>query len=89
MSYQQRDADGGGGGVPSGRRFPAWLLVTLVVLVLSLLFVSQNRRRVKVDFLVFDRQARLWVVILIAMALGALLIEAVHLAARRRRAPKG
>jgi uncharacterized integral membrane protein len=88
MTYEQRDSGDGGGRVPRGRAFPAWLIVTLVVVVVSLLFISRNRRRVKVNFVVFDRQARLWVVILIAMALGALIAEALHLAVRRRRASK-
>ena len=44
-----------------------------------------NRTRVKVDFIVFDRQARTWVVILISMALGALLAEVIRLAVKRRR----
>ena len=89
MSYQERDVDGEGRGAQGSRGVPAWLIVTLVIAVLSALFISQNRGRVKVDFVLFDRQARLWVVILIAMALGALLVEAVRLGAKRRRTSKG
>ena len=71
-----------------GKGFPPWLIAVLVVGVVSVLFIMQNRTRVKVHFIVFDRQARTWVVILISMALGALLAEAVRLAVkRRRRAP--
>ena len=51
----------------------------------SALFISQNRRRVKVDFVLFDRFARTWVVILIAMGLGALLAELVRATVKRRR----
>ena len=71
-----------------GKGFPPWLIAVIVVGIVSVLFIMQNRTRVKVHFIVFDRQARTWVVILISMALGALLAEAVRLAVkRRRRAP--
>ena len=71
-----------------GKGFPPWLIAVIVVGVVCVLFIMQNRTRVKVHFIVFDRQARTWVVILISMALGALLAEAVRLAVkRRRRAP--
>jgi uncharacterized integral membrane protein len=71
-----------------GKGFPPWLIAVIAVGIVSVLFIMQNRTRVKVHFIVFDRQARTWVVILISMALGALLAEAVRLAVkRRRRAP--
>ena len=77
--------DRGSDGLPKGKGFPRWLVAVLVVAVVSLLFISQNRRRVKVDFVVFDRFACIWVVILISMALGALLAEAIRLSMKRRR----
>ena len=49
---------------------------------------SSSRRtasRVNVDFILFDRDARTWVVIIVSMALGALLAEFVRLALKRRR----
>ena len=71
-----------------GKGFPPWLIAVIAVGIVSVLFIMQNRTRVKVHFIVFDRQARTWVVILISMALGALLAEVVRLAVkRRRRAP--
>jgi uncharacterized integral membrane protein len=68
-----------------GKGFPPWLVAVIVVGIVSLVFIMQNRTRVKVHFIVFDRQARTWVVILISMALGALLAEVVRLAIKRRR----
>ena len=68
-----------------GKGFPPWLIAVLVVGIVCVLFIMQNRTRVKVHFIVFDRQARTWVVILISMALGALLAEVVRLAVKRRR----
>ena len=73
------------GKVGPGKGFPPWLIAVLAVGVVSVLFIMQNRTRVKVHFIVFDRQARTWVVILISMALGALLAEGVRLAVKRRR----
>ena len=52
-----------------GKGFPPWLIAVIVVGIVSVLFIMQNRTRVKVHFIVFDRQARTWVVILISMAL--------------------
>jgi uncharacterized integral membrane protein len=68
-----------------GKGFPPWLIAVIAVGIVSVLFIMQNRTRVKVHFIVFDRQARTWVVILISMALGALLAEVVRLAVKRRR----
>ena len=68
-----------------GKGFPPWLIAVVVVGIVSVLFIMQNRTRVKVHFILFDRQARTWVVILISMALGALLAEVVRLAVKRRR----
>ena len=68
-----------------GKGFPPWLIAVIIVGVVSVLFIMQNRTPVKVHFVVFDRQARTWVVILISMALGALLAEAVRIAVKRRR----
>jgi uncharacterized integral membrane protein len=86
VSLQQRDGDGDG--VPPGRGFPLWLVGVIIVGAVSVLFVVRNRSRIKVDFVVFDRSARIWVVILISMLLGALLAETIRLAMKRRRASK-
>jgi uncharacterized integral membrane protein len=72
-------------GPKDAKAFPPWLIAVLVVAVVSILFISQNSTRVHVDFLFFDREARTWVVILIAMALGALLAELVRMGLKRRR----
>jgi uncharacterized integral membrane protein len=62
-----------------------WLIGVVIVLAVSLLFISQNRRRIPVDFVVFDRSARVWVVILFSMLLGALLAELIRFGLKRRR----
>ena len=72
-------------GPKRGKGFPPWLIAVIVVGVVSVLFITQNRRRIRVDFVLFDRYARTWVVILIAMGLGALLAELIRMGMRRRR----
>jgi uncharacterized integral membrane protein len=72
-------------GPKAGKGFPPWLIAVLIVAAVSVLFISQNRTRVKVDFVLFDREARTWVVILIAMGLGALLAELIRMGLKRRR----
>jgi hypothetical protein len=80
------DADEGARGKPGpGKGFPPWLIAVIVIAIVCVLFVLNNRRRVRVDFVLFDRQARVWIVILISMALGALLAEGIRLALKRRR----
>ena len=68
-----------------GKGFPPWLIGVIVVGLVSVLFISQNRQRVKIDFILWDRYARTWVVIVISMALGALLAELVRLGLKRRK----
>jgi uncharacterized integral membrane protein len=80
-----RDPDVDRLGQPPHRRFPARIIAVIVVVIVCAAFISQNRERVNVDFLVFDRDARTWVVIVLSMALGALLAEFVRLALKRRR----
>jgi uncharacterized integral membrane protein len=60
-------------------------VAVIVIVIVCAAFISENRERVNVDFIVFDRDARTWVVILVSMALGALLVEFVRLALKRRR----
>jgi uncharacterized integral membrane protein len=83
--FQANDVGTSGTSAGKGKGFPPWLIAVIVVAVVSVLFISQNRRRVKVDFVLFDRYARTWVVILIAMGLGALLAELVRMGMKRRR----
>ncbi len=53
--------------------------------LVSVLFISQNRQRVTVDFILWDHDARLWVVIVISMVLGGLLAELIRLGMKRRK----
>ena len=84
-----RDVDGDRAMSPHEHRFPTRIVAVIVIGIICALFISQNRERVNVDFLLFDRDARTWVVIIVSMALGALLAEFVRLALKRRRQSSG
>ena len=62
---------------PGADRRWAWLtprrIVAAVALVLALVLVVQNNRRVKLNFLFFSGQTRVWLGFLIALVLGFLL----------------
>lgn len=55
--------------VPSGGISPRWIFAGIGIVVL-LVFALQNSERVDVDFLVFDTQARVVVVILVSALIG-------------------
>jgi uncharacterized integral membrane protein len=75
-------------GEPAGagqRDYVPRLVVALLALVAAVIFVAQNSTHVETKFLFFDFTARLWVVILVSILLGAGLGQAVGLLRRRRR----
>ena len=71
------------GDVTRSSRTP--LLVGVVLVVVLGVFVAQNTESTEVTWLVFDRAAPLWLVILIAAVAGALLTEVAGWLMRRRR----
>ncbi len=64
-----QDGPSGSGPVPRSGASPRWVLAGIGVVVL-LIFALQNSERIDVDFLVFDTQARVVVVILVSAAIG-------------------
>ena len=88
MAYEPESSD-----VPLGEssdgpdlRLITRMLVAAAVVVLAILFVAQNSDRVETSFVFFDVTTRLWVGLLVALVLGALLGQAVEvLWARRKR----
>lgn len=61
------------------------LIIAGLALLAAMLFIVQNNNRVRFEFLVFNFRARLWVVILVSLLLGALLGQAIGLLRRRRK----
>ena len=71
------------------RRLVTRVVVGLVVVVLVILFVVQNSERVETTFVFFDVTTRLWVGLVVALVLGALLgqvVEALWVRRKKRRA---
>jgi uncharacterized integral membrane protein len=61
------------------------LVVAVVAVVLAVLFVVQNNDKVETSFIFFDVTARVWVGLLVALVLGALLGQAVEALWERRK----
>jgi uncharacterized integral membrane protein len=74
------------GGETTGRRqLPSRLIVAGVALLVALVFIFQNSERVETTFLVFNVTTRLWVGLLVALVVGAILGHAAEAAWNRRR----
>lgn len=60
-----------------------------IAVVLAVVFVAQNNERVETSFLVFEVTTSLWVSLLVALALGAVLGQAVEVLWARRKRRRG
>lgn len=67
------------------RTWTARLIVGGVALIVAVIFAVQNSERVETTFLFWEATTRLWVVIVLSLALGALLGQVVPALVRRRR----
>ncbi|HET6952977.1 MAG TPA: LapA family protein [Acidimicrobiales bacterium] len=87
MSRQPGSAEFPPGEVDEGvdKRLVARIVVAVVVVVLVLLFVVQNSERVETSFVFFTVETRLWVSLLVALVLGAVLGQAVEMIRARRK----
>jgi uncharacterized integral membrane protein len=74
-------------GEPAGtsRDIAPRLILAGLALLAAVVFVAQNSTHVETKFLFLDFNARLWVVIVVSLLLGALLGQAVGLLRRRRK----
>jgi len=66
-------------------RLVARLVVALVAVGLALAFIVLNDERVEMNFVFFTVTTRLWVGLVVALVLGALLGQGLALLRRRRR----
>ena len=58
----------------AGRNGPGlFLVLTILVAAITAVFISQNRERTSIEFLLFDFNSRTWVAIAISIGLGVLL----------------
>jgi uncharacterized integral membrane protein len=75
------------GEVGGGRDIAPRIVVAVLALAAAIVFVAQNSNRVEANFLFFDADPRLWVVIVVSLLLGAGLGQGVGLLWRRRKRP--
>lgn len=58
----------------AGRNGPGlFLVLTIIVAIITAVFVAQNRDQIEIKFLFFDFSSRIWTAIAIAVGLGILL----------------
>lgn len=69
-------------------RVPVWLIVVGVLVVAAVIFVLQNTETIKMEFLMFDQDLPLWVMLVIFFVLGFLVAEVWgYMRRRSRRTP--
>jgi uncharacterized integral membrane protein len=84
--YERREPDGEGAGPPRQRSGVSPALIGLgVVAIVAVIFIVQNSERTNVNFLFFDVNSRVWVALLVAIAIGILLDRLLVYWWRRRR----
>jgi uncharacterized integral membrane protein len=60
-----------------------------LVVILTVVFIVQNSEKVETSFIFFTVETRLWVSLLVALILGAVLGQAVEALWHRRRRRRG
>jgi uncharacterized integral membrane protein len=85
MDWKANERGGDGAEVDKKRVSPS-LVIGLVALVLAIIFIVQNTDSHPVTFLFWDGDTSTWVVIVIALILGALIDRIATWAWHRRRA---
>jgi uncharacterized integral membrane protein len=64
------------------------LVIGAAIVIYTILFIVQNSDKVETSFVFFTIEAHLWVSLVVAVILGALLGQGVEALWRRRRARK-
>jgi uncharacterized integral membrane protein len=84
--YERHDPERTGDGEPGQRTGVSPTLIALgIVAIVAVIFIAQNNERRSVDFLFFDFTTRVWVALLAAMVIGALLDRLLTAWWRRRK----
>jgi putative membrane protein len=68
-----------------GRRASAGLIITGIIVVAVAIFVAQNTETVPFEFLVFNFEWPLWLVLVVVFVLGAVVGQGAMWLRRRRR----
>jgi uncharacterized integral membrane protein len=84
--YERRAPERDDGGPPPPRTGVSPALIGLGVLaIVAVIFIVQNSERTNVNFLFFDFESRVWVALLVAIAIGIVLDRLLVYWWRRRR----
>lgn len=74
---------------PQQKAETPWRLIIFgVLLVVTVVFILQNRERTSIDFLFFEVKARVWTSMVLAVVLGVVLDRLFLAWWRRRKAAK-
>ena len=71
--------------VDAQQKAPVALIVAGIIVIATAIFVAQNTEEIRFEFLVFDFNAPLWLVLVIVFALGALAGQGLMWVRRRRK----
>jgi uncharacterized integral membrane protein len=84
--YERRDQEPSGDGQPRERTGLSPALIGFgIVAIVAVIFIVQNSSRTDVNFLFFDVNSRVWVALLVALVIGAVLDRLLTGWWRRRR----
>lgn len=72
-----------------GTRLIIRLVIGAIIVILTILFIVQNNEKVETSFVFFTVETRLWVDLLVAVLLGAVLGQLVEAMWNRRRKRRG
>jgi uncharacterized integral membrane protein len=65
------------------------LVIGAIIVILTILFIVQNNEKVETSFIFFTVETRLWVDLLVAVLLGAVLGQLAEAMWNRRRKRRG
>lgn len=69
----------------SGERQSAWLVIAGIIVIAIAIFIAQNAENVPIEFLFFNGSIPLWLIIVTALVLGAVLGQVFFYLRRRRK----
>lgn len=69
----------------SGARQAAWLVIAGIIVIAVAIFVAQNAEDVPIQFLFFKGSVPLWLLIVTALVLGAILGQVFFYLRRRKK----
>jgi uncharacterized integral membrane protein len=86
MDWKDQDRRPKGDQSTERRKVSATMVAWIVIAIIAVIFILQNTKRAGVTFLFWDGTVSVWVVIVLAMIIGAVLDRLATWAIRRRRA---